>query len=102
MVPWCHIKPLHQMLHCHLQREAGCSQDITPEGQEAEGCIAAGGGREKTSRAIQRSGMSLHHKGLSQGHRDFQLLLKIFRFLLFLRKQDSVLYLKEGSVLGQL
>jgi len=32
------------MWHCHLQREAGCSQDIAAEGQEAEGCIAAGGG----------------------------------------------------------
>lgn len=27
-----------------LQREAGSGQDAAPEGQEAEGCTAAGGG----------------------------------------------------------
>lgn len=64
----------HQTLHCYLQREAGCSQDIAPEGQEAQGCIAAGGGREKASRAVQRSGIRIWHKGLSLGHRDFQVL----------------------------
>lgn len=62
------------MLRCHLQREAGCSQDVAPEGQEAEGCIAAGGGREKASGAVQRSGIRLCHEGPSLGHSNFQVL----------------------------
>lgn len=86
MGPWCPFHapclrqvrttdlPHHQTLHCPLQREAGCSQDVAPEGQEAEGCIAAGGGREKASGAVQRSGIGLRQEGLGLWHGDFQVL----------------------------